>query len=99
MANQGEKTDNFPVWTAVRARLEEKRKETFEALRNYPRQVAGCDTHYQYLAERRARISGELRQLDALHRENPDDGIDEFLRDSAYFDDETARTILTGTRS
>lgn len=80
------------VWTAIRDRLDAKRKETFEALRNYPRQVAGCDTHYQYLAEQRAKISGELRQLEALRRNNPAEGVDEFLRQSAFIDE----TVLQG---
>jgi|ETNmetMinimDraft_16_1059900.scaffolds.fasta_scaffold406098_1 hypothetical protein len=93
MANQSEMSDDNPVWTAIRVRLEEKRKETFEALRNYPGQIAGCDTHYQYLAEQRVRISGELRQLDVLRRENNRDGIDEFLRDSTFFDDALALSI------
>ncbi|NKB58740.1 MAG: hypothetical protein GKS00_20620 [Alphaproteobacteria bacterium] len=81
-----------PVWTAIRDRLEAKRKETFEALRNYPRQVAGCDTHYQHLAERRAKISGELRQLEALRRDNPAEGIEKFLRESAFIDE----TVVPG---
>ncbi len=99
MANQSEMSDDNPVWTAIRVRLEEKRKETFEALRNYPGQIAGCDTHYQYLAEQRVRISGELRQLDVLRRENNRDGIDEFPRDSVFFDDELARSIRAEFRS
>jgi hypothetical protein len=79
------------IWKTIRERLEARRKETFEALRNYPPQVAGCDTHYQHLAEQRAKLSGELRQLDTLRRENPRDGIDEFLRSTAFIDDDIAR--------
>ena len=70
MAGHSEAERNDPVWAEIRTQLEGKRKETFEALRDYPRQVAGCDTYYQYLAEQRAKISGELRQLDAIRREN-----------------------------
>ena len=87
--------DNDPIWAAVRARLEAKRRETFEALRDYPRQVAGCDTHYRYLAEQRARISGELRQLDALRRAEPAEGIDAFVKSSLFVDDEALRAIRT----
>jgi len=87
-----------PVWSAIRDRLEEKRNETFEALRRYPRQVAGCDTHYQLLAEQRAKLSGELRQLDAMRAENAQDGIDEFIRRSAFIDDDAAQAIRAGLR-
>ncbi len=81
------------VWAAIRNRLETKRKETFQALRNYPRQVAGCDTHYQHLAEQRAKISSELRQLNALRREKPNGGIDEFVKASAYVDEDIVASL------
>jgi hypothetical protein len=89
----GETKGAESLWAAIRARLEAKRKETFEALRSYPPQVAGCDTYYQFLAEQRAKISGELRRLDELRRENPLDGIDRFVRASSFIDDDTAREL------
>ena len=52
-----------------------------------------CATHYQYLAEQRALISRELRQLDALLAENAEDGIEEFIRRSSFVDDETVRAV------
>ena len=90
---QNEPEINGPLWAALRARPEEKRKENFDAMRGYPPQVAGCDTYYQMLSERRSKLSGELRQLDALRRENSRDGIDEFIRASAFIDEENARAL------
>lgn len=82
-------------WAAVREMLEARRREIFEALRNYPPQVAGCDTHFQLLAERRAKISGELRQLDALRRDDARQMLDEFVRASDFLDDEAVRDAST----
>lgn len=81
------------LWDAIRDCLEARRRETFEALRNYPPQVAGCDTHYQYLAERRAKISGELRQLDALRRDDDRQALKDFVRASDILDAAAIRAL------
>ena len=83
------------LWDAIRRCLEAKRLENFEVLRNYPPQVAGCDTHFQYLAERRAKISGELRQLDTLRRDDARQTLDEFVRASDFLDEAAVRDALT----
>jgi hypothetical protein len=48
----------------IRSQLENEKQRLYEAIRNYPRPVAGCDQQFNYLLEERSRIVQELNRLD-----------------------------------
>ncbi len=80
-------------WEGIRAYLEDRKRANFETLRDYPPQVAGCDTYYQQLSEDRASLLSELRKLDTLRGENPRGGIDRFIESCPYIDEAAAREL------
>ena len=74
-------------WSAIRARLETIRRDKVRELRNYPQPIAGCDVQFNRVAEERDAIFRELERFDAARDGDPDT-VDEFLRTSAYFDND-----------
>jgi hypothetical protein len=86
------------VWDRIRTHLVSEKHRIYEEIRNYPRPVAGCDQQFNYLLEERARISAELERMDrdcveSLTRGNPLELVEEFIRSSAYLNQDAAWRI------
>jgi len=45
--------------------LEAEKRRLYEAIRNYPTPIAGCDQQFNYLLEQQAQVIAELHRLQA----------------------------------
>jgi len=86
------------IWTRIREHLENERHRINEEIRNYPTPIPACDAQFNYLLEERVQIPEELKQLEALAREDltPDEllkRVDEFIASSKYIGGEVEQRI------
>jgi len=82
----------------IKALLETKRFGISEEIRKYPAPIPGCDQHFNYMLEERARISDELNRVVELFTSQPArqdriESIDAFVSSSPDLDDDTKRAI------
>ncbi len=87
-----------PIWVAIRDHLEGVKAPINRAIRDTPPPIPCCDARFNHLLEERTGIARELNRLEALCAQEFEPGqeagaIEEFLQSSAYFDEDTARTI------
>ena len=87
-----------PILHKIKALLETKRFGISEEIRKYPAPIPGCDQHFNYMLEERARISDELNRVVKLFaaqsgRRVRIEAIDEFVRSSPDLDDDAKRAI------
>ena len=45
--------------------LEAEKRRLYEAIRNYPTPIAGCDQQFNYLLEQQAQVIAELHRIQA----------------------------------
>ena len=85
------------IWKDIRNHLDRERVRIFEEVRNYPTPIPNCDQDFNHLLEERSRMSQELDRMDALSKESIARGsrelVDEFIRSSAFIDDEVRKAI------
>lgn len=86
------------AWERIEAHLENERKRIHEEIRKYPPPIPACDQDFNYLLEKRARISDELGRMREAAKAcvSPGDSIrliDEFVSSSSCIDDEAKRKI------
>ena len=43
--------------------LEAEKRRLYEAIRNYPTPIAGCDQQFNYLLEQQAQVTAELHRI------------------------------------
>lgn len=73
--------DLRPLFTAVEAELRAEKERIADEIRGYPPPIPACDAQFNYLIERRDRVSQELGQLHAIVRgESMTEGQDVLLR-------------------
>ncbi len=87
-----------PIWAAIRGHLEGVKAPINRAIRDTPPPIPCCDARFNHLLEERSGVARELNRLEALCAQEFEPGreaevIEEFLRSSAYFDEDTARVI------
>jgi hypothetical protein len=87
-----------PILHEIKALLETKRFGISEEIRKYPAPIPGCDQHFNYMLEERARISDELNRVVKLFTSQPArqdriESIDAFVSSSPDLDDDTKRAI------
>ena len=87
-----------PILHEIKALLESKRFGISEEIRKYPAPIPGCDQHFNYMLEERARISDELNRVVKLFTSQPAcqdriESIAEFVRSSPDLDDDAKRAI------
>lgn len=66
--------------------LESQKLRTIEAIRNYPPPIPACDAQFNYLLEKRDRITVELNRLNQL--DGDDSALIDFIAASVYISDE-----------
>jgi hypothetical protein len=76
------------AWHRIKACLEEARHQIHDEIRTYPRPIPACDQQFNYLLERRARVSHELALLDEASAESPASG-DSMARIDGFIDSST----------
>jgi hypothetical protein len=85
------------IWKDIRSHLDRERARIFEEIRNYPTPIPNCDQDFNHLLEERSRMSQELDRVDTLSKESIVRGsrepVDEFIRSSAFIDDEIRKAI------
>ena len=69
--------------------LESQRAETIEAIRNYPPPIPACDAQFNYLLEKRDRLSVELNRLNQID----DDSLINFVAASPYISDDVKQAF------
>ena len=87
-----------PILHEIKALLETKRFGISEEIRKYPAPIPGCDQHFNYMLEERARISDELNRVVKLFTSQPAcqdriESIAEFVSSSPDLDDDAKRAI------
>jgi hypothetical protein len=87
--SQGRADGAASAWRRARACLENKKRQIYEEVRNYPRPIPACDQQFNYLLEERARVEQELGRLEEACAESrtsadPLQRVEEFIRSSAY---------------
>lgn len=92
-----------PILHEIKALLETKRFGISEEIRKYPAPIPGCDQHFNYMLEERARISDELNRVGKFFAATPApkdciESIDEFVRSSPDLDDDAKREIRSRLR-
>ena len=91
------------LWRKIGAHLENKKKEIYEQIKNYPPPIPACDLQFNHLLEERDMIDRELRRLHELADERParadaSELIDEFVHSSNFLTDESQRQILNSLK-
>ena len=86
------------LWQDIRTCLEQKRREVYEDLRNYPPPITACDQQFDFLLEKQTAISGELARLKhdlaELHGRDDQLGlIQQFIRSSSCLDEQAKLRI------
>ncbi len=86
------------AWQEIKEELQNKKKQIYEEIGNYPPPIPACDQQFNYLLEERTRISQELRQIDTISQEslackNPVEVLEGYLQSSSYISDETEQKI------
>jgi hypothetical protein len=88
------------VGKRIRDLLDTARHRINEEIRTYPRPIAGCDLQFNHLLEERTGIADEVARLhEDLERaragSEPLEGLKEFIRSSAYLDEEAKREMMS----
>ena len=86
------------AWQDIGIRLENRKRQIFETIRNYPPPITACDQQFDYLLEQQAGISRELGRMhdacqESLARNDAIEIIDEFIRSSNCLDDDSKQSI------
>ena len=83
-------TENV-IWEEMRDCLLAAKNANYQALKNYPQPIAGCDVQFQHIYDERDRIAKELAQLNDLNK--APNSIVSFLESSAYIDSATVQRL------
>ena len=76
----------------IRDLLQTQRTQTIAAIRNYPPPIPACDAQFNYLLEKRDRLTVELNRLNKIEKV---DALIDFIASSVYISAE----IKAGFRS
>lgn len=89
---------SLPIWQEIRDFLETQKNEIYEAIRNYPPPIPGCDAQFNHLLEQRGKILQELTRLHELLAQEPErqemlQQIESFLQTSDFIDKVTEQRL------
>ena len=95
-----EKNVVMAMWNKIKDQLDSEQQRIFEEIKNYPSPIAACDQHLTHLLEERERVSQELGRMHAVAEEslahkNPVKVMDDFMRWSSCFDEESRQQVLS----
>ncbi len=79
------------TWNNLVADLTSQREQLITTIRNYPPPIPACDAQFNYLLEKRDRITVELHRLQKLKDNLTDEALQDFLAQS-HFDSEVSTT-------
>ncbi|KPJ77825.1 MAG: hypothetical protein AMJ54_06565 [Deltaproteobacteria bacterium SG8_13] len=97
--NSSAESTGVRLLARVRDHLEAERDRLNEQIGSYPSPIPACDAQFNYLLEKRTRISGELSLVDQLQQRSRADnvnepGIEKLVAEIRQIDAELAKKVM-----
>ncbi len=91
------------MWQEIRERLEHKRRQIFDEIKNYPPPIAACDQQFNHLLEQREGIDRALSRMREASGESRSRGdtirsLVAFMESSDFLDDETKQKMTSALK-
>lgn len=91
------------TWQEIKEYLEDKRRQIFDEIKNYPPPIAACDQQFNHLLEQREGIDRELSRMREASEENSDSGdairsLVAFMESSCFLNSETKQSMISALK-